>query len=171
MGRFQAEQPLLGKEGVGPASFVVPMTTDQTPPLTPCSRAVNLRSVQTEGSAHSQRERTSPTCLAFGTGVGLASIGWLLTPPPSCTTMGALTPAGTGSAGIASAVSLRAAPTRTAGPVAYRMARPLRHFVPEARVPKSGRSPLFTTTNLLTIPSPTPCCLPGGFWSGVFPPG
>ena len=55
MGRFQAEQPLFGKVCVGP---------NHAPPFTPFSRAVNMRSVQTDGSAHPHRERTSPTCFS-----------------------------------------------------------------------------------------------------------
>jgi len=44
------------------------------PPLTPCSRAANMRSVHTVGSIHAQRARRSPACVALaGTAAGLAS--------------------------------------------------------------------------------------------------
>jgi hypothetical protein len=34
------------------------------PPFTPVSRVASIRSVQTHGSAHAHRARTSPACLA-----------------------------------------------------------------------------------------------------------
>src|SRR3984885_3938909 len=60
------------------------MRENQTPPLTPCSRAVNMRSVQTVGSAQVRGPVASPTCLAAGTVVGCGSIGLFLSLPPSC---------------------------------------------------------------------------------------
>ena len=45
-GLYQIEKPAIGKVGI-------------LPPFTPCSSAVNMRSVQTEPSVHSQRLRTS----------------------------------------------------------------------------------------------------------------
>ena len=92
---------MFGKEGIGPA--VVKL--NHLPPFTPCSRAVNMRSVQTSGSTQPHRALISPACLAFGTAAGVASIGLSISHPPSCApwlhthyrrfdaTMGALTPA------------------------------------------------------------------------------
>src|ERR1022692_1456019 len=58
---------------------------NQPPPFTPSSRAVNIRSLHTDGSVHVQRTRTSPACLAnFGTFVGCCSIVVSLTNPPPC---------------------------------------------------------------------------------------
>ena len=75
------------------------------PPLIPSSRAVNIRSVQTAGSAQAHRARMSPACLAVaGTPAGSFSVCPFVTSPPSCApfapgplrpflaTMGALTP-------------------------------------------------------------------------------
>jgi hypothetical protein len=45
-----------------------------------------MRSVHTDGSVHAQRARTSPTGLAFGTGVGVASLSLFLIHPLSCAT-------------------------------------------------------------------------------------
>ena len=56
-------------------------------PLTPSSRAVSMRSVQTEGSVQAHRARTSPACLALmlpDTLAGLSSFGFCFTHPPSC---------------------------------------------------------------------------------------
>ena len=74
------------------------------PPLTPSSRALNIRAVHTVGSTHDHRSWLSPACLALGTVAGLSSFGLSFTSPPSCApfappqlrgffaTMGALTP-------------------------------------------------------------------------------
>ena len=53
-GGYQTEQPMFDKEGVC------------QPPFTPCSRAVNMRLVQTLGSTHGQWSRISSACLAPG---------------------------------------------------------------------------------------------------------
>ena len=59
---------MLGKERI------------HSPPLTPFSRVVNIRSVHTAGSA-----RTSPAGLAVaGTIAGLSSVGCVITGPFSC---------------------------------------------------------------------------------------
>ena len=113
------------------------------PPLTPSSRALNIRSVHTVGSAHFQRSRASPACLASGTVAGFFSFVVSVTNPPSCApfappqlrgflaTMGALTP-------------VRPALRPIHAFALYRM--------------NSGtytnRSPRFTRLAFLTIPSP-----------------
>jgi hypothetical protein len=54
-------------------------------PLTLSSRAVSMRSVQTEGSVQAHRARTSPACLALlGTLAGCHSCDLSFTHPPSC---------------------------------------------------------------------------------------
>jgi hypothetical protein len=79
MGLGKREQPLRGKESIGPAKL------NHLPPFTPCSRAVNIRSVQTVGSVHAQRARTSPACVTLaGTSAGVSSIGLSFPSPPSC---------------------------------------------------------------------------------------
>jgi hypothetical protein len=62
--------------------------------------------------------------------------------------------------GRAGVSCLLSAPTRTAGLVGLGVARPVPPC-PGDRVPKSGRSPLFTTTNRPPLPSPTTCCSTG----------
>src|SRR2546430_1579946 len=53
---------------------------------TPCSRAVNIRSVHTARSVHAQRERTYPSCLAVaGTGDSYISCGRVIANPSPCT--------------------------------------------------------------------------------------
>jgi len=112
MGVLQAEQPVLGKVGIGPALMIVTWSTpaappladtfaydarrflgqctlsirlNQFPPFTPFSRAANMRSVQTDGSAHAHRARTSPACLAaIGTAAGLDSFDPFIPHPSPC---------------------------------------------------------------------------------------
>ena len=50
------EQPAFGKMRVGPS-------LGHIPPFTPVSRVASIRSVQTHGTAHAHRARTSPACL------------------------------------------------------------------------------------------------------------
>ena len=103
MGCDKRKQPMCGKENIGPALII---RLNHLPPFTPFSSAVNMRSVQTDGSTQDQRSRISPTCLALsGTAVGCRSIVQPLTHPLPCApfapcplrhfiaTMGALTPA------------------------------------------------------------------------------
>ena len=90
---------MVVEEGVGPALMA------QTPPLTPSSRAVNIRSVQTVGSTQPHRGRISPARVALaGTASGCVfrrfghRVSTFLHPfaPPALpgffATMGALTP-------------------------------------------------------------------------------
>src|SRR6266480_7988615 len=73
MGNCQGEQPMLGKESI------------HLPPLTPCLRAVNIRSVQTSGSTQAHWARISPACLVLSdTVAGFASVCLPVTFPPSC---------------------------------------------------------------------------------------
>ena len=55
------------------------------PPFTPCSRAVSMRSVQTVGSVHAQRARTSPPCVGVtATAEGIGSSASVISHPSSC---------------------------------------------------------------------------------------
>jgi hypothetical protein len=77
IGCAHGEQPVLSEEGI------------YLPPLTPLTRAANIRSVQTDGStqAHSRGSRVSHACLAVsGTdalGISLPS-DLVFTDQPSC---------------------------------------------------------------------------------------
>src|SRR5439155_21372707 len=90
-----------------PRAYTLSIKLNHLPPLTPTSRAVNIRSVQTEGSTQAQRARISPACLvSFDTAASSVSLSLSVTSPPSCApfapsplreflaTMGALTPVG-----------------------------------------------------------------------------
>ena len=104
------------------------------PPFTPVSRAVNIRSVQTDGSVHSQRDRASPACLALGTVAGCSSACLDITYPPSCV------------------------------PFAPRSLQTLHHYYGRSdscpALPAGQVSPLHAH-ELPTIPSPTTKCSPG----------
>jgi len=67
------------------SGYTVP-DQQSTPPLTPCTRAVNICSVQTVGSVHVHRRRSSPARLILSdTASGWFSIGWDIAFPPPCT--------------------------------------------------------------------------------------
>ena len=87
-------------------AYTLSIKLNHLPPLTPSSRAVNIRSVQTEGSAQAQRAASLRCLVSLDTTAGSSSLSLSVTSPPSCApsapsplreffaTMGALAPVG-----------------------------------------------------------------------------
>jgi len=140
-----------GKEGIRPA----PMIPTILPPFTPCSSAVNMRSVQTDGSTHAQRARMSPACVArVGTAAGLCSVVPSFTHPPSCApfapcplrhfiaTTGALTPGQLSAAVQVSLLHARDLPT-VPSPTTATSCRALSRYLQHDRPPSRTCLPVF----------------------------
>src|SRR5436853_1196968 len=71
---------MFRKVSVWPAKVI---KLNHFPPFTPVSRAVNIRSVQIDGSTHCHLGLASTACLAIGTLAVLSSISLSFTDPPS----------------------------------------------------------------------------------------
>ena len=142
-----------------------------------------MRSVPTEGSAHAQRTRGLSDLfslwhwrrLLFHRPVPFASTFLHPLAPPALpgfhATMDALTPAGTGGTGVASALScLLTAPTRTAGPVGWVWPDPV-PLAPRRPVPCPAGLPCSRQRIVRPFRLQPPAALPGTVGLACFPPG